>query len=87
MGKVSVLVDAEGRLVLPEDVRLSLGLRDGETLMITIDEEGARTARVASAIRAAQARIPPWQPGQPLLSEEFIAERRAEAKREAERWG
>jgi hypothetical protein len=39
------------------------------------------------AIRTAQAAARPWQPGEPLASEEFIAERRATAKWEAERWG
>jgi bifunctional DNA-binding transcriptional regulator/antitoxin component of YhaV-PrlF toxin-antitoxin module len=87
MGKVTVRVDAEGRLVLPEEFRISLGLEQGGELILEIENHQLRGMTRLAGLRAAQAAAKPWQPGEPLASEEFIAERRATAKKEAERWG
>lgn len=86
MGKVTVRVAAEGRLILPEGMRASLGLDQGGELLLEIEDHQLRGTTRKGAIERLREIVPPWKPGEPLWSEEFIAERRATAKREAERW-
>ncbi len=83
MGHVRVSVDGAGRFVVPKDVREQLGIPQGGELLLSV-ENGALVAMTRmEALRRAQAMFQPWQPGQPLMSEELIAERREAAKREA----
>ncbi|MBU8545737.1 MULTISPECIES: AbrB/MazE/SpoVT family DNA-binding domain-containing protein [Roseomonadaceae] len=83
MGRVvSVRVDAEGRLVLPEEVRVSLGVQGGGELLLQVTEQELRATTRQTALRKLQAMVPAWKPGDPLWSDELIAERRAEAARD-----
>lgn len=79
---VSVQVDAEGRLVLPEEVRVSLGVQGGGELLLQVTQQELRATTRQAALRRLQAMVPPWKPGEPMWSEELIAERRAEAARD-----
>lgn len=71
-----------GRLVLPASLRKDLGLRAGERLVLIVEPSGEM--RLLSLRRQVDkclgmfARLAPER----VLSEELIAERRAEAKRE-----
>lgn len=83
MGHFSVSVDGSGRFVVPKELRTSLGIEAGGELMLSV-ENGALVAMTRrEAVRRAQAMFTPWQPGEPLPSEQLIAERRAEAARDA----
>jgi AbrB family looped-hinge helix DNA binding protein len=74
-----------GRLVLPAEVRHRLDLKDGDRLILTVETDGS--LRLQSAREAARhgrgllrQLLPPLEDR--CLSEELIAERRAEAERE-----
>jgi AbrB family looped-hinge helix DNA binding protein len=74
-----------GRIVLPAEVRHQLDLKDGDRLILTVEADGS--LRLLSAREAARhgrgllRRMLPGLEGR-CLSEELIAERRAEAARE-----
>ena len=74
-----------GRIVLPAEVRHRLDLKEGDWLILTVEEDGS--LRLLSARESArrargllQRRLPSLE-GR-CLSEELIAERQAEAARE-----
>jgi bifunctional DNA-binding transcriptional regulator/antitoxin component of YhaV-PrlF toxin-antitoxin module len=82
MGWVRVTVDAEGGLVLPEEIRQSLGIADGGTLDLQVQGSELRAVTWEARLKRVRELIPAWKPGDPLWSEELIAERRAEAQRD-----
>ena len=71
-----------GRIVIPAEFRAALGMKIGDRLTMHVDDGELRIFTQDEAIRRVQAIVPPWAPGEPLWSEELIAERRAEAARE-----
>ena len=78
-----VRVDTRGRVVIPAAVRRAFGLQAGDERVARL-EAGCvvleTRAAIARQLHDLFARIPPDR----SLSEELIAERRAEARREAE---
>ncbi|MGK7868561.1 AbrB/MazE/SpoVT family DNA-binding domain-containing protein [Falsiroseomonas sp. E2-1-a20] len=83
MGRVvTVQVDAEGRLVLPEDMRVSLGVQGGGEVTIEAREGRLHLRPSDAAIRRAQALVAAMVPPGHSLADELIAERRAEAARD-----
>lgn len=82
MGHYRVSVDGSGRFVVPKDIRVSLGIEGGGELLLSV-EDGALVAMTQrEAVRRAQAMFVPWKEGEPLPSEELIADRRREAARD-----
>lgn len=84
MTAVVVRLQARGRVVLPAELRRQLDVHAGDELLAIPDAGGGirllpRRAAAESLIGSAGY----WQPGEPMLSEQLIAERRAEAAREA----
>jgi AbrB family looped-hinge helix DNA binding protein len=77
-----VHMGAQGRLVIPSKLRRQLGLHHGDTL-IARSEQGRLVVEKMDLIRkrlkSRYARIP----NNRSLSRELVAERRAEAKRDA----
>jgi len=73
-----------GRVVIPAEIRHSLGLKEGDTVLFDLrDGEVVLTTRQAQLARA-RAMFQAWFPkenGRSLV-DEFIAERRQEAERE-----
>jgi AbrB family looped-hinge helix DNA binding protein len=86
MGSVRVTVDAEGRLVLPEEIRQSLGIVGGGTLDLRVSGDELRAVSWEARLKRVRELIPAWKPGDPLMSEELIADRRAEARRDLEEY-
>ena len=83
MEKHEARIDDEGKLVLPEPVRRALGVADGDTLTIELDEGHIRLRASDSWIDEARAMLKPYLPSDGrLLSDELIADRRAEAARD-----
>jgi AbrB family looped-hinge helix DNA binding protein len=77
---VQVKVAANGRIVLPADVRKQLGLEGGGTLMLSVDEFGVTLTTFQQRIAKAQALYKEYSKGKPQTSvDDFIAEKRAEA--------
>ena len=73
-----------GRVVIPVEIRQSLGFKEGEMVIFELrDNEAVITSRRAR-IRRAQEMFQKWCPHEEGRSmvDEFIAERRLEAERE-----
>ena len=77
------LADA-GRLVIPAALRREMGVEPGDDLLLRVDEDGELTViGRMQAIKRIQARAQQFKkPGESVV-DEFIAEREAEAAREA----
>lgn len=72
-----------GRVVIPAEIRHSMGLKEGDTVLFDLrDGEAVLTTRKVRLARA-RALFRRYVPeGSPSLADELIAERRAEAVRE-----
>jgi bifunctional DNA-binding transcriptional regulator/antitoxin component of YhaV-PrlF toxin-antitoxin module len=69
-----------GRVVVPLEIRKSLGLKTGDTILWDYKPElGATLTTRAQRLRRAQDIVRPYLIGKPSLVDELIAERRAEA--------
>lgn len=82
--RYTIHVGERGRVVLPAEVRRSLGVDRGDLLALDLDEDGA-TLQVRTAgnvARAARGLLRDLAPGIDLAAE-LIADRRKEAEREA----
>jgi antitoxin PrlF len=73
-----------GRLQLPADVRRDLGFEEGESVLLEIVDNELRVRSQRESIRRIQEWLRPYRPkeGEPLLSDELIADRRREAENE-----
>ncbi len=73
-----------GRLQVPAEIRRTLGLADGDSILLEVVDDELHVRTYASAIRRIQALAKPYRPkpGEPLVSEELIADRRREAANE-----
>jgi AbrB family looped-hinge helix DNA binding protein len=71
-----------GRLVLPAELCKRLNLREGDELLVTVQPDGSlRLASPRQAVRETRG-LYRARAGGRLLSDELIAERRAEVKRQ-----
>lgn len=79
------VLSSEGRVVIPASIRKELGLEPGVTLTFRTQSGrvvmGTREAAIVELQRMFAESRPP---GSPLMSEQLIAERRAETARELE---
>lgn len=73
---------AGGRVVIPAVYRRALDLHEGDDLILWLDDGELRITTPALAIARAQALIRQYIPEGRSLSEELLADRRAEAARE-----
>lgn len=80
MSRMTTTLDEKGRLILPEEVRRTLGLEAGDQVIIVLDEEGVHlsTSRKES-LRRAQDLVRKYVPEGRSLSDELIEERRRES--------
>jgi AbrB family looped-hinge helix DNA binding protein len=78
-------VDSTGRVLIPAEVRKRLGMKPGATVTITEGPSGRIVLEPALALlREAQEYFQSLAPASVLWSDELIAERRKEARREVE---
>ncbi len=82
METVTVKMGENGRLVLPASYRRALGVKSGSEILLSLQDGEVRMTTRAAAIERAQAFLRDRKPEGRLVSEELIAERRAEAARE-----
>jgi AbrB family looped-hinge helix DNA binding protein len=75
-------VAAGGRIVIPVDVRHRLGLEIGTDLVLTVEDDHATIMNARAARRRAQERVRRYISPDVSLSEELMAERKKEARRE-----
>jgi AbrB family looped-hinge helix DNA binding protein len=71
-----------GRLQIPADVRKELGLADGDAVRISIENGEVRIRPFKDVVKELQARIRKYVPEGVSITDELIADRRAEAARE-----
>jgi bifunctional DNA-binding transcriptional regulator/antitoxin component of YhaV-PrlF toxin-antitoxin module len=83
MKSIAVKVSASGRLHLPSEVRKALGLEGPGHVVITVADGQATLTTMAENLARIRALARPYAPKGRLASEELIAERREEARREA----
>lgn len=75
-------VDKQGRVVLPAPARRELGLERGGSVTLEIGERDARLISHRQALRRIQEIVRRYVPEGVMLSDELIADRRAEAAHE-----
>jgi len=68
-----------GRLQLPADMRRALSLGDGDTVLLEIVDGEIHVRPLRDAVSRIQARLREYVPASDSLSEELIADRRAQA--------
>ncbi|MFA7262421.1 MAG: hypothetical protein WC068_05310 [Caulobacter sp.] len=76
-------VRPDGSVLLPPSVLEALGLKGGSSVVGRLEGDTFIFEGPDEALRRIRELIPPWQPGEPLASDELIAERRREAVWEA----
>jgi len=77
-----IVLGDRGRIVLPAPVRARLGLRSGDRFLARVEDDGSvRLVPYRQVVEAGRGLYAAHAPGR-TLSEELIAERRAEAARE-----
>jgi len=86
IGIARFTLDSEGRIKLTPELLAALKARPGGLITARLENDELVIMGVDASIRFAQRGIPPWKPGEPLWSDELIAERRAEAAREDEKY-
>ncbi|MHB8527883.1 MAG: AbrB/MazE/SpoVT family DNA-binding domain-containing protein [Caulobacteraceae bacterium] len=84
MSPVTTRISENGRLTIPATMRAALGLERGSSVVLEIVDGDLRVRSVAEALRRARATVRRLTDGRPGFSvDDFLAERRREAEREA----
>jgi AbrB family looped-hinge helix DNA binding protein len=81
--RMSLKVDAGGRILIPSAVREAMRVREGDTVLAWLEDGELHVVSPRVALRQAQALARKLIHGAGTLADELIAERREEAKREA----
>jgi AbrB family looped-hinge helix DNA binding protein len=82
MNQQSAKISAGGRIVLPAQMRASLGIHEGDELLISVVNGEIHITPKALALQNALAIARTHLAGSPDLSDALIADRRAEAANE-----
>lgn len=78
-------LSSNGRIVIPATIRKELGIKAGDTILMDAEEGVLRIESVPTRIARIQREFAHLiKPGGPLASDELIAERREQARREEE---
>ncbi len=77
-------IGPQGRVVIPAAMRKALGLEPGQIQVGHVEDGGLVLERRDTMLRRVQARFTAAVPCEVSLAGELIAERREEARREAE---
>lgn len=79
-------INQNGRIVIPAVIRKAMGLKLGDSVILSLEDSILRVAPQHARPRRAQASSPKPIPHERVLSEEPIAERPEESKAETEEW-
>lgn len=82
MTQVRTKIAEGGRIVIPAQYRKALGVRVGDVVILQLDDGEVHILTLQQAIRRAQETVRRYVPPGRSLSDELIAERRAEAQDE-----
>jgi AbrB family looped-hinge helix DNA binding protein len=83
---VKARVNDNGRIVIPAEIRQRMGIKPGDTLFLTLEGDVLKVESYLARIRRIQESMRALIPGDRLFSDELIADRREEARREMEEW-
>ena len=75
-------IDSAGRVLIPAELRESLDLRPGGTVTVSAERGGIRVESRRAAVQAAQEYFRGLEPESKVWSDELVADRRREARRE-----
>lgn len=82
---VRVKINPNGRIVIPAAIRTQLGFTPGDTLLMTVEDDALKIESHRARIRRIQQEFKKYiKPGEMLMSDQLIADRREEARREVE---
>lgn len=83
----TIAIGTKGRLILPTALQRQANLHEGEKVVITLAEDGTlKIIPLRSCAKACEGMFAHLAPGT-SFADELIAERRKEAKKEAEEFG
>jgi AbrB family looped-hinge helix DNA binding protein len=79
-------INENGRIVIPFRMRRALGLKPGDTVVMTLENGVLRIAPHGTRLRQIQAELKKFAlPGTPA-SDKLVADRREEANNQMEEW-
>jgi AbrB family looped-hinge helix DNA binding protein len=84
--RARALMSANGRIVIPAALRQELGMAPGDTLLMQVEDGVLRIESYSARIRRIQQSLQQLISPDRTLSDELIAERREEARREEAEW-
>jgi len=82
MAETKARIGKGGRVVIPSRFRRSAGLKEGDEVILTLDEAGLRIRTPGQAIKQAQDLVRKYVRAGESLADELLRERKREAKRE-----
>jgi AbrB family looped-hinge helix DNA binding protein len=77
-------INQNGRIVIPAAIRQEMGIKAGESLLMEVEDGVLRIESYLARIRRIQQEFAQYNRPGVLASDELIAERREEARREEE---
>ena len=83
MESVTTQIGKSGRLVIPAEYRKALGIKEGDTVILSLESDGAvRISTTRQAVLRAQAQVLEYVSKATSLSKELVRERHQAARRE-----
>ena len=83
---IAARINQNGRVVIPAVIRKAMGLKLGDTILMSLEDGVLRIEPEFARIRRIQAESKPFANSASLASDELTAERREKAQRETEDW-
>jgi len=80
--RIQARVSEKGRIVIPASIREELGIKVGDVVDLRVEDSELRISTLKGRIERAQNRLRRYAVPGKLMSDELIAERREEARRE-----
>jgi AbrB family looped-hinge helix DNA binding protein len=77
-------VNENGRILIPAAIREQMGLKLGDSVVLTLEDGVLRVESYRAIIRKMQQEMKQYKKPGVSITDEFIAERREEARRERE---
>ena len=81
-GEIWLRVNENGRVVIPAAFRKAMGIRVGEKVALRMEDDELRITTMKKRLERAQRNVRKYIKAGVSLSDELIAERRREARRE-----
>ncbi|HKN20690.1 MAG TPA: AbrB/MazE/SpoVT family DNA-binding domain-containing protein [Terracidiphilus sp.] len=83
---IQARINENGRIVIPAVIRKAMGLKLGDSVVLSLEDGVLRVEPQRARVRRVQERLGKLIPADRVLSEELIAEGREESRTEMEEW-